>query len=100
MAEEHNHNHEEDNIIWITNEEGKEEAFEILMSFDSEHFDKSYVLYFPAGKGEDEEIEILASSYTQDENGNQGHLQPVETDEEWDRIEEMLATFLADEDEE
>ncbi|HDT8750891.1 TPA: hypothetical protein RD982_003214, partial [Listeria monocytogenes] len=52
MAEEHNHNHEEENIIWITNEEGKEEAYEILFDFDSEDFDKSYVLYFPAGKGE------------------------------------------------
>ncbi|EHC5236513.1 DUF1292 domain-containing protein [Listeria monocytogenes serotype 1/2a] len=100
MAEEHNHNHEEENIIWITNEEGKEEAYEILFDFDSEAFDKSYVLYFPAGKGEDEEIEILASSYIQDEEGKQGQLKPVETDEEWDMIEEILATFLADEDEE
>lgn len=100
MAEEHNHNHEEENIIWITNEEGKEEAYEILFDFDSEDFDKSYVLYFPSGKGEDEEIEILASSYIQDEEGKQGQLKPVETDEEWDMIEEILATFLADEDEE
>ncbi|EDO1217159.1 DUF1292 domain-containing protein [Listeria monocytogenes] len=100
MAEEHNHNHEEENIIWITNEEGKEEAYEILFDFDSEDFDKSYVFYFPAGKGEDEEIEILASSYIQDEEGKQGQLKPVETDEEWDMIEEILATFLADEDEE
>ncbi|EEO9264074.1 TPA_asm: hypothetical protein GEG69_06705 [Listeria monocytogenes] len=100
MAEEHNHNHEEENIIWITNEEGKEEAYEILFDFDSEDFDKSYVLYFPAVKGEDEEIEILASSYIQDEEGKQGQLKPVETDEEWDMIEEILATFLADEDEE
>lgn len=100
MAEEHNHNHEEENIIWITNEEGKEEAYEILFDFDSEDFDKSYVLYFPADKGEDEEIEILASSYIQDEEGKQGQLKPVETDEEWDMIEEILATFLADEDEE
>lgn len=62
-----------------------------------QNFDKSYVLYFPAGKGEDEEIEILASSYIQDEEGKQGQLKPVETDEEWDMIEEILATFLADE---
>ncbi|EAE2763063.1 DUF1292 domain-containing protein, partial [Listeria monocytogenes] len=44
--------------------------------------------------------EILASSYIQDEEGKQGQLKPVETDEEWDMIEEILATFLADEDEE
>lgn len=100
MAEEHNHNHahnHEENLIWITNEEGKQEAYEILFDFDSEAFDKSYVLYFPADASEDDEIEILASSYIQDEEGNQGKLEPVETDEEWDMIEEILATFLADE---
>lgn len=78
----------------------KKKLTKFFLYFDSEDFDKSYVLYFPAGKGEDEEIEILASSYIQDEEGKQGQLKPVETDEEWDMIEEILATFLADEDEE
>ncbi|MHC5252528.1 DUF1292 domain-containing protein [Listeria kieliensis] len=107
MGENHNHEHnhehnhgEEENIIWITNEEGVEEKYEILFDFDSDDFEKSYVLYFPAGASEDEEIEILASSYEQSENGKEGNLKPVETDEEWDMIEELLATFLADEDEE
>ncbi len=102
-SHEHNHEHnhgEEENIIWITNEEGVEEKYEILFDFDSDDFGKSYVLYFPAGASEDEEIEILASSYEQSENGKEGNLKPVETDEEWDMIEELLATFLADEDEE
>ncbi|EMG28559.1 hypothetical protein X560_0650 [Listeria fleischmannii 1991] len=101
MSEKHDHNHEEEqNFITIVNEEGVEEQFEILFNFDSEEFEKSYVLYFPAGAGEDEEIEILASSYIQDEDGKEGQLMPVETDDEWDMIEEILATFLADEDEE
>ncbi|WP_163652977.1 DUF1292 domain-containing protein [Listeria sp. PSOL-1] len=97
MAEKHDH--EEANIITIVNEEGVEEQFEILFDFDSDEFGKSYVLYFPAGASEDEEIEIMASSYIQDEDGTQGRLEPVETDEEWDMIEEILATFLADEEE-
>ncbi|WP_239254032.1 DUF1292 domain-containing protein [Listeria ilorinensis] len=104
MTEKHEHQHDhgehKENIILIQNEEGVEEEFEILFDFDSEAFEKSYVLYFPAGASDDEEIEIMASSYIQDEEGKQGRLEPVETDEEWDMIEEILATFLAEEDEE
>ncbi|WP_099221126.1 DUF1292 domain-containing protein [Listeria costaricensis] len=104
MTEKHEHQHDhgehKENIILIQNENGVEEEFEILFDFDSEAFEKSYVLYFPAGASEDEEIEIMASSYIQDEEGKQGRLEPVETDEEWDMIEEILATFLAEEDEE
>ncbi|NEU02807.1 DUF1292 domain-containing protein, partial [Escherichia coli] len=41
-----------------------------------------------------------ASSFTPNEDGENGELFPIETDEEWDMIEETLNTFLADEDEE
>lgn len=63
MVEEYNYNYEEENIIWIINEEGKEEVYEIFFDFDFEDFDKFYVLYFLVGKGEDEEIEIFVFSY-------------------------------------
>ncbi|MCY8817590.1 DUF1292 domain-containing protein, partial [Bacillus atrophaeus] len=47
-----------------------------------------------------EEIEIHASSFTPNADGEDGELTPIETDEEWDMIEETLNTFLAEEDEE
>ncbi|WP_372868720.1 DUF1292 domain-containing protein [Planomicrobium okeanokoites] len=91
--------------ITVVDENGNEQLFEILFTFDSEEFGKSYVLYFPVGAEEDEEgeIEIQASSFTEntDVDGKVagGDLLPVETDEEWDMIEEMLNTFLAEEEE-
>ncbi|HLU23070.1 DUF1292 domain-containing protein [Lederbergia graminis] len=87
--------------ITVVDENGNEELYEILFTFDSEEFNKSYVLYYPVGADEDEneEIEIHASAYVQNEDGAEGNLQPIETDEEWDMIEEMLNTFLDEEEE-
>ncbi len=85
--------------LTIINEEGKEEECEILFTFDSEIYNKSYVIYYPVGVSGDEEIEVMASAFTEDEAGGSGKLLPIETDEEWDMIEEVLETF-ADENEE
>ncbi|MBY0096278.1 DUF1292 domain-containing protein [Mesobacillus maritimus] len=91
-----------ENNITVVDENGNEQLCEVLFTFDSEEFGKSYVLYYPIGAEEDdeEEIEIHASSFTPTEDGQDGELMPIESDEEWDMIEEMLETFLAEQDEE
>lgn len=91
-----------ENNITVVDENGNEQLCEVLFTFDSEEFSKSYVLYYPIGAEEDdeEEIEIHASSFTPTEDGQDGELMPIESDEEWDMIEEMLETFLAEQDEE
>ena len=93
--------HGQENIT-IVDENGNEQVCEILFTFESDEFGKSYVLYYPVGadEDEDEEIEIHASSFTPNEDGNDGELLPIETDEEWEVIEEMLNTFLEEEEEE
>ena len=55
-------------------------------TFESDEFEKSYVLYYPVGaeEDEDEEIEIHASSFTPNEDGKMERLLPIETDEEWE----------------
>ncbi|WP_243290648.1 DUF1292 domain-containing protein [Bacillus sp. FJAT-47783] len=87
--------------ITIIDDEGNEQLCEVLFTFENEEFGKSYVLYYPVGAEEDEneEIEIHASSFTPNGEGEEGELKPIETDEEWDMIEEMLNTFLEDEEE-
>ncbi|MEH7442273.1 DUF1292 domain-containing protein [Bacillus sp. JJ1122] len=91
-----------ENNITVVDENGNEQLCEVLFTFDSEEFGKSYVLYYPIGADEsdDEEIEIHASSFIPTEDNKDGELMPIETDEEWDMIEEMLETFLAEQDEE
>lgn len=90
-------NHEQ-NQITVIDEDGNEQLCEILFTFDSEEFGKSYVLYYPIGDDDDdEEIEIHASAFIPSQDGEDGDLQPIETEAEWDLIEEMLNTFLDEE---
>jgi uncharacterized protein YrzB (UPF0473 family) len=87
--------------ITVIDENGNEQLCEVLFTFESEEFKKSYVLYYPLGADEDdsEDIEIHASSFSPNDNGEDGELEPIETEEEWDLIEEMLNTFLDEEEE-
>lgn len=94
-------NHGENNIT-VVDEQGNEILCEVLFTFDSAEFGKSYVLYYPIGSddNDDEDIEIHASAFVPSEDNEDGELMPIETDEEWDLIEEMLNTFLEEQEEE
>lgn len=94
---EHTHNHDEE-YVTIIDEDGNEELYQILFTFDSEDFGKSYVLLYPAGVTDDEDVEIQAYSFVENEEGGAGDLLPIETQEEWDMVEEVLNTFMEDED--
>lgn len=96
MAHDHDHEHEHE-YITVIDEEGTEELYEILFTFESEDFDKSYVLVFPAGAEEGQEVELSAFSYQEAEGGLEGTLNPIESDEEWEMIEEVLNTFISEE---
>jgi uncharacterized protein YrzB (UPF0473 family) len=87
--------------ITVVDEQGNEQLCEVLFTFESDKFNKSYVLYYPLGADQDdeEEIEIHASAFQEGDEGQEGELKPIETEEEWDMIEEMLNTFLDEEEE-
>jgi len=86
----------------IVDEQGNEHVCEVIFTFESEEYGKSYVLYHVLGEeeSEDGEIEIHASAFIPTEDGEDGELFPIENDEEWEMVEEMLNTFLAEEEEE
>lgn len=79
----------EENVISIELEDGTEMLCEIIFTFHSEDYNKSYVLYSPVG---DEEGEVFASSFVESEAG-MGEITEVTNDEEWEMIEEVLSTF-------
>lgn len=91
-----NMDYDSDRFISIEDQDGNELLYEILFTFVSEDYGKNYVLVFPAGTAEEEEVEITAFSYTENEEGDAGELENIETDEEWDMVEEVLATFVSD----
>lgn len=82
----------ETNTLFVTDEHGKEMEMEILFTFEDEATHKNYVVFQDP---EDESGEVFASAY--DEAGS---LLPVETENEWAMIEEVLGAFSQDEDSE
>ncbi|WP_397539405.1 DUF1292 domain-containing protein [Rummeliibacillus pycnus] len=77
--------------ITIVDDEGNEQLCEVLHTFDSEEFGKSYVLYSVIGsEDEDGIVEIFASAFIPSEDGTDGELSPIETEEEWDFIESVI----------
>jgi len=93
---------EEMNRLTIINEDGQEIECEILFTFNSEDYEKDYVVFSPIGEeyvDDDGYPEIHAASYIPNEDG-EGILTSIEDDEEWDMIEEAIASFLEAEAEE
>lgn len=77
-----------DNHIIITDDEGVEHRYEILFTYDNEDRGVSYVLFYD----ENTPQEIMAMRYDE-----QGNLYELESDAEWDEVEEVLNTFSDDE---
>lgn len=80
------------NQIIVTDENGNERALEILFTFDSNDTGKKYVLYYDP---EEDQPNVIASSFDEE-----GHLFEVESPEEWDMIEEVFNSFMAQEEDE
>lgn len=80
----------EDKII-IIDEDGQEIEMDVLFTFDSDETNKQYVLYF---NPEIESGEVFVSSYTEE-----GQLIPIEDEKEWEMINEVFETFMANEEE-
>jgi len=73
----------------IIDEEGNEITYDILFTFDSEETKKSYVVFTDNTTDESGSIATFASIY--DPTGENKELLPIETDAEWDLIENLLA---------
>jgi len=96
-------NNQEMNALTVIDEEGNEIECEILFTFDSPEYKKDYVVYMPVGDeyvDEDGYPEIHVSSYTTNENGEGGGLEPIEDEAEWEMIEEVVASFIESQEEE
>jgi len=84
--------------IVIPDENDEEHLFEVLFTFDIDETNQSYIAVVPVEQTENEEVEVYAFRYVEKENDEDDlALYQIETDEEWEIVEEMLHT-LADED--
>ncbi|MEG0366912.1 MAG: DUF1292 domain-containing protein, partial [Coprobacillus sp.] len=74
--------------IQVVDENGKELEFDVLFTFNSEENGKKYVLYYDATE---EAPQVFSSIYD-----DEGNLFPIETPEEWEMIEEVFSSFVAE----
>ncbi len=83
----------EERTFTVIDEEGKEIEFEVVLTFKNPETLKSYVIYKLPG---DENEEVFAAIY--DEKSTLGgNLTPIETDAEWDTLDEVLNAFINEE---
>ncbi len=76
-----------DRTITLYTEDGKELIADILFTYHSEDFSHDYVVFQIRESGE-----ASAAIYVPGENG-QGSLEKIETDEEWQLLEELLDDY-------
>jgi len=81
-------------VVFIVDDDGTEEEFEVLMTFEPDGSERKYILLVPAEEGESgEEEEVYAFRY--EEDGDELKLYTIESDEEWDLVEETFRTLMS-----
>ncbi|NBJ68615.1 MULTISPECIES: DUF1292 domain-containing protein [Clostridia] len=89
---------EEKERIIIPDENGEEHLFEVLFTFDVDDMNQSYIAVTPVEQSEEEEVEVYAFRYEEKDEDDLS-LFPIESDEEWEIVEEMLNTLAEQENE-
>jgi len=89
---------EEPEIIYIPDEDGNEEEFEVIMKFEVDDSDQKYMMVVPLAGENEEEDEVYAFRY--EEDGDDLKLYTIEDEEEWNMVEETFNTLLGELEEE
>lgn len=93
MSQEHMNDERE--ILYIPDEDGNEEAFEVLLTFELDETKQKYILVVPEQMDEKaEEDEVYAFRF--EETGDDLTLYLIEDEKEWDIVEETFNTLMAE----
>jgi len=86
---------EENERIIIPDENGEEHLFEVLYTFDVEDTKQTYIALVPADSEDDDEVDVYAFRYEEKEGDDDDMaLFPIESEEEWEVVEEVLNTLI------
>ncbi|GIP24940.1 UPF0473 protein [Paenibacillus sp. J23TS9] len=94
MTNERDYFEEEPDIIYIPDDEGNEEEFEVIMKFEVDGSDSKYMMVVPLEAADDDSDEVYAFRY--EEDGDDLKLYMIEDDEEWQIVEETFNTLVAE----
>lgn len=87
--------------ITLVDKDVKKTVYDVLFTFKSEDFNRSYIFIYPAGKKDNEQVNVEAYALPKGDdpsNPQGGQLEAIQTDKEWDMVESVLHTFLHDDD--
>ena len=77
-----------ENQMVVTDAEGKEHLMNILFTYDNEERKASYVFFYDS---EDPNEDVIVMRYLEN-----GELEPIEDDEEYDEVEEVFNAWQED----
>lgn len=89
-------------IFTLVDEKGNEELYKEAMRFKSDQTGKWYICLYPLDEENDEEVNIEAFAFEPESDmdaveDQDIQLIPIESDEEWAMVQEVLNTFIDDE---
>ena len=84
-------NEEKNRYFTVTDKSGQTIEYEILFTFDSDETKKSYIVFTDNTKDETGSIITYAATYNKD--GHTLELKDIESSEEWNLIENLLASI-------
>ena len=76
-----------DGKITIKDKDNKDIDCDVLFTFDSDKTNKNYIVYTDNTKDEEGNLKVYANTYNKD---NSGELGLIETEEEWNIVEQIL----------
>lgn len=87
-----------DRQLVFVDEKGEETLCQIIFTYDSAEYKKSYVFFTPEGSAdEDGKVEVGVASYIPKEDGI-GDLEAVEDEAEWDMLAEVFDAYVSEHD--
>lgn len=82
-------NKEKERFFTVTDQSGKTSEYEVLFTFDNEETNKSYIVFTDNNKDDNGSIVTYAATY--DKMGEELKLGSIDTEKEWDLIENLLS---------
>jgi len=89
-------NNKKERII-VPNEDGEEHYFQELVRFKVDELDATYIVLIPEEQVDQDEAEIYPLRLEDESNDGEFKLFPIESDQEWELVEETLHTLVDEE---
>lgn len=84
-----------DNEFLTLTKDNKEVVCTLVSTLKNKETGKDYIIYTDGTKTEDNQINYMASIYTPRADGGVTHLEPIETEKEWQIVEAVLEELKA-----